>query len=362
MRITSAIAALVSLIALAALGAGSASASVPVELRVATSDGGGTNLADVIQYVATSDTVKTSSGPDCFNPSKQSSGKSYTFGTPTFLGAIWEASQSEPALQPVRLSDADYASFGSLGVCQVHADTPPPYGFFYLKANHQSLQVGANLFTVQPGDQLLAYRTPSDGNTDQELDLSAPVRSAVGVPVQVNVRAYTSPFSSTGATVQERQGATVTGGVSPVTTDQFGNAAVTFPGPGTYNLTASGAYDDIPSQTLSVCVAANPDTECPLERGQEILGSGEPESIKGTDGPDLIKAGDGNDVVKAGAGNDTINVAGGGGDRVYCGGGIDTVTKDKSDKVSKSCEIVNGHRAKKHSKHHGKHKKGKHGK
>ena len=359
MRITSAIAALASLIALAAFGAAGASASVPVELRVASSDGGGSNLADVIQYVPTSTTVKTSSGPDCFNPSKQSSGKSYTFGTPTFLGAIWEASQVEPALQPVRLSDADYANFGSLGVCQVHADTPPPFSFFYLKANHQSLQVGANLFTVQPGDQLLAYRTPSDGNTDQELDLSAPVRSAVGVPAQVNVRAYTSPFSSTGATVQERQGATVIGGSAPVTTDQYGNAAVTFPGPGTYNLTATGAYDDIPSQTLSVCVAANPDTECPLERGQEILGSDEPESIKGTDGPDTIKARDGNDVVKAGAGDDNIVVNGGGSDRVYCGGGFDTVTKDRSDKISKNCEVVNGKRAK-HRKHGKHHRKGKH--
>ena len=84
MRITVSIAALMSLIALAAFGAASAAASVPVDLRVASSDGG--NLADVIQYVPTSTTVKTSSGPDCFNTSKQSSGKSYTFGQPTHAG------------------------------------------------------------------------------------------------------------------------------------------------------------------------------------------------------------------------------------------------------------------------------------
>ena len=359
MRITVSIAALVSLIALAALGASSAAASVPVDLRVASSDAG--NLADVIQYVPTSTTVKTSTGPDCFNTAKQSSGKSYTFGQPTFLGAVWEAAQVEPALQPVRLSDADYATLGAIGICQIHADTPPPFSFFSLYANHQLLQVGSNLFTVEPGDQLVAYRTPTDGNADEQLDLSAPVRSAVGVPVQVNVRSYTSPFSSGGATVQARSGATVTGGVSPVTTDQFGNAAVSFPGPGTYHLTATGDAGDVPSPTLSVCVAANPDAECPLERGQEILGSDEAESIKGTDGPDSIRARDGNDVVKAGAGDDNIVVNGGGSDRVYCGGGTDTVTKDKSDKVSKSCEIVNGKKAKrKHKKHHSKHHKGKH--
>jgi Ca2+-binding RTX toxin-like protein len=361
MRITVSTAALTSLVALAAIGAAGAAASVPVDLRVADNDAGGTNLADVIQYVPTSTTVKTSSGPDCFNPAKQSSGKSYTFGTPTFLGAIWEASQVEPALQPVRLSDADYATFGALGVCQIKADTPPPFSFFALYANHQSLQVGANLFTVQPGDQLLAYRTPSDGTSDEQLDLSAPVRSAVGVPVQVNVRSYTSPFSDTGATVQARSAATVSGGTTPATTDQFGNAAVSFPGPGTFHLTARGDDGDIPSPTLSVCVAANPEVECPLERGQEILGSDEAESIKGTDGPDTIKARDGNDVVKSEAGDDTIVVNGGGNDQVFCGGGFDTVTADKKvDKVSKSCEIVNGKKAKKHRKHRKHHKKGTH--
>jgi hypothetical protein len=356
MRITVSIAALTSLIALAALGAASASASVPVDLRVASSDAGGSNLADVIQFVPGTTTVKTSSGPDCFNPSKQSSGNGYTLGAPTMMGAIWEAAQAEPTLQPVRLSDADYPSFGALAVCQINAKTPP--GFFFLKANHQALQVGADLFNVQGGDQLLAYRTPDDFSTDEELDLTAPVRVAPGVPALVNVRSYTSPFSSVGATVQPREAAIVSGDGAPVTTDKNGNATLTFPSAGTYQLTATGDYNDIPSATLSVCVAAQPETECPFERGREILGSDEPETIKGTDGSDRIKARDGNDVVKAGAGNDLIVANGGGNDQVFCGGGYDTVTRDKkADKVSKSCEVVNGKKAKKHKK---KHKKGKH--
>jgi hypothetical protein len=357
MRITVSIAALASLIALAAIGPAGASASVPVDLRVASSDAGGSNLADVIQYVPGSTTVKTSSGPDCFNPAKQSSGKSYTLPGPTMLGAIWEASQVEPTLQPVRLSDADYASFGALGVCQVNAKTPP--GFFFLKANHQALQVGADLFGVQGGDQLLVYRSPDDFSTDEELELSAPVRVAPGTPVNVNVRSYTSSFSTVGATVQPREGAIVGGDGAPVTTDVGGNATLTFPAPGTYQLTATGDYNDIPSQTLSVCVATQPEVNCPFERGREILGSDEAETIKGTDGNDTIRARDGNDVVKAGAGNDLIVANGGGNDQVFCGGGFDTVTRDKkADKVSKNCEVVNGKKAKKHKKKH--HKKGKH--
>jgi Ca2+-binding RTX toxin-like protein len=351
MRITVSIAALASLIALAAISPAGASASVPVDLRVASSDSG--NLASVIQYVPSTTTVKTSSGPDCFNAAKQSSGKSYTLAAPTMLGAIWEAAQVEPALQPVRLSDADYASFGALSVCQINAKSPP--GFFFLKANHQALQVGADLFNVQGGEQLLAYRTPDDFSTDEELDLSAPVRVATGAPVTVNARSYTSSFSSAGATVQPRAGALVSGDGAPVTTDANGNATLTFPAPGTYQLTATGDYNDIPSPTLSVCVAAQPERECPAERGREILGSDEAEGIKGTDGNDTILPRGGNDGIKSGAGDDLIVANGGGLDRIFCGGGHDTVTRDKQDKVSKSCEVVNGKKAK-----HKKHKKGKH--
>jgi Ca2+-binding RTX toxin-like protein len=272
---------------------------------------------------------------------------------PTMLSAIWEAGQVEPALQPVRLSDANYADFGSLGVCQLNAATPP--GFFYLKANHQSLQVGANLFTVQGGEDLVAYRTPADSTTDEELELSAPVRVAPGVPVTVNVRSYTSPFSSLGATVQPREGAIVNGAGEPARTDVAGNATVTFAAEGVQRLTAVGDPNDIPSRTLTVCVNARPEQACSPERGRVILGSDEPEGIKGTDGDDRIRPRGGKDGIKAAAGADLIIANGGSSDRVFCGGGADTVVRDRKDKVSKSCEIVNGKKAKKK-----KHKKGKH--
>jgi hypothetical protein len=345
MRITVSTLARTAAIALAtgttlAATAISAGASVPVDLRVVSNDSG--NLADVRQYVPATTTVKTFDGPDCFSSANHSSGQSYTLSGPTMLGAIWEAAQVEPALQPVHLSDANYADFGSFGVCQINAKTPP--GFFFLKANHQALEVGANLFAVQGGEDLLAYRTPDDFTADEELDLSAPVRTMPGVPVNVNVRAYTT-------TVQPRPGATVVGADSPAQTDAAGNATVSFVAEGVYQLTAVGDYNDIPSRTLSVCVAAQPERSCPAERGREILGSDEPEGIKGTDGTDVIRPRGGKDGVKAGAGADLIIANGGGRDRIFCGGGKDVVVRDRKDRVSKSCEVVRGHGRKKKGKH-----------
>jgi hypothetical protein len=323
--------------------ASTAGASVPVDLRVASSDGG--NLADVRQYVPNHTTVKTFAGDDCFDPTppiKQSSGNSYPQSAPNMLSAIWEASQSEPALQPVRLSDADYASFGALSVCQISAKSPP--GFFFLKSDHISLSVGADLFPVQGGEKLLAYRTPADFTADEELELSAPVRATPGA-VLVNVRAYSD-------TIKAPTGVTVLGGDAPVQTDTNGNAFVILSSEGVHGLTAVGDYNDIPSQTLTVCVSASPDQVCPDERGREILGSDDAESIKGTDGSDLIKARDGDDLVKAAAGNDVIVVNGGGTDSVFCGDGFDTVNMDQGlDTASKDCEVASIAKAKKCKKH-----------
>ena len=330
-----------------AVTASNAGASVPVDLRVVSNDGG--NLADLVQYVPGTTTVKTFDGPDCFSASNHSSGQSYPLSGPTMLGALWEAAQVVPSLQPIRISDANYADFGALGVCQLNAKAPP--GYFYLKANHQALQVGANLFALQGGEDLLAYRTPDDFSTDDELDLTAPVRTTPGTPVNVNVRAYTS----TTATVEPRAGVTVTGADSPVKTDFAGNAMASFAADGVYSLTATGDYNDIPSPTLTVCVNARPEQACPAERGREILGSDEAEGIKGTDGNDVIRPRGGNDGVKAGGGDDLIVANGGGRDRVFCGGGKDTVIRDAKDVISKSCETVRG-KGKKHK--HGKKRRG----
>jgi len=325
-------------IGLLALCAGPAAASVPVDLRVAADTGG--NLADVRQYVPQTNTIKTFAGDDCFDPTppfKQSSGSSYPQSSPTMLSAIQEASQVVPALQPLRISDADYQSFNALSVCQINVKTPP--GFFFLKSNHQGLIVGSDLFTLVGGEDLLAYRTPPDFSADEELELTAPARTAPGVAITVNVRAYTD-------TLQPRAGATVSGGDSPVQTNAGGNATVVFSSPGQHTLIATADYNDIPSATLSVCVAPDPAKACPSERGREILGSDEAEGIKGTDGPDVIRLRGGDDRVKARGGADRIISKGGGSDFVNCGGGKDVVKRDGKDRLAKNCEKGGGKKGK----------------
>ena len=327
---------------LSVLFASAASASVPVDLRVVSNEAG--NLADVRQYVPASSAVKTFAGDDCFDPTppvKQSSGSTYPQATPTMLAAIWEAGQVKTALQPVRLSDADYASFGALGVCQIGAKTPP--GFFFLKSNHSGLTVGADLFGVVGGEELLAYRTPADFSADEELELTAPTRTAPGAPITVNVRAYTG-------SIAPKPGATVTGGAAAATTDPNGNATVSFGAPGTYRLVATAEYNDIPSAELTVCVAADPAQACPEERGREILGSDEGEGIKGTGGGDTIRPRAGEDRIKARDGADLIVSTGGARDFVDCGGGKDIVVRDGKDKVAKNCEKVKGKKKKKKGK------------
>jgi Ca2+-binding RTX toxin-like protein len=353
MRITVSIAALASLIALAALGSVSASASVPVDIHVATNDGA--QLANLRQYAPSAASVKTYAGDDCFDPTppiKQSSGQTYTQSAPNMLSAVEEASDATPSLQPFKISDADFASFGSLSICNIGAGTPP--GFWFLKTNHVGNTTGADQTFIKPGDQLLFYRSPSDFSADEELSLDAQARTTPGAPIAVHVGSYQGD-----GTLAPDAGATVTGGDAPVTTDSGGNATVAFSAEGPHTLIATEDYNDVPSQALSVCVARVL-SNCAAARGLLILGSHEIDDIFGTAGDDVIKPRAGDDGIRALAGNDIIDVRGGDKDRVNCGGGVDLVKGDKRDKFSKNCErrIRNGKKEKrgKH-KHKGKGKK-----
>lgn len=344
MRITVSTAALVSLIGLAALGATSAAASVPVDIHVATDTGA--QLASVQQYAPSAATVKTYAGDDCIDPTpppKQSSGQTYTQSAPNMLSAVEEAADATPSLQPFRISDADFASFGALTICSIGAPTPP--GFWYLATNHVGNSAGADLTFIKPGDQLTFYRTPSDFTADEELALDAPARTTPDSPIAVQVHSY----AADGA-VSPGVGATVGGGDSPVPVDAAGNATVSFATEGVHTLVASKDYNDIPSEPITVCVARDLD-RCPPVRGLQILGSHEPDQIVGTAGADQIKARGGRDSVRALGGDDRIDVRGGGKDRVNCGGGDDRVKMGKGDKAGKNCE----HRSRSA-------KKGKHGK
>jgi Ca2+-binding RTX toxin-like protein len=348
MRIISGSAAVASLLAVAACSA-SASASVPVDIHVVTNDGA--QLANLRQYAPSAASVRTYAGDDCLDPTppaKQSSGQTYTQAAPNMLSAVEEAADATPSLQPFRISDADFASFGSLSICSIGASTPP--GFWFLKTNHVGNTAGADQTFIKPGDQLLFYRTPADFTADEELGLSAPSRATPGASVAVQVRSYAGD-----GTASPGAGATVTGGDAPVAVDGAGNATVTFSSEGVHTLVATKDYNDVPSEALTVCVARDLST-CPPVRGMLIVGSHEPDEINGTPGADVIKGRGGNDKVRARAGDDRIDVRKGGRDRVNCGGGADSVKADKRDKVAKNCE----RRSRSGKKHkHGKQGRGK---
>ena len=350
MRITVSFAALASLIGLAALCASSAVASVPVDIHVVTNDGA--QLANLRQYAPSAAKVRTYAGDDCIDPTppaKQSSGQTYTQSAPNMLSAVDEASDATPSLQPFRISDADFGTFGALTICSIGAGTPP--GFWFLKTDHVANSTGADQTFIKPDDQLTFYRTPSDFTADEELSLDAPARTTPGSPITAQVRSYTGEGAAAPGT-----GATVTGGDSPAPVDGAGNATVTFSTEGVHTLVASKDYNDVPSQALTVCVARDL-SSCPPVRGLQIIGSHEADVIDGTAGADTIKARAGKDKVRALAGDDRIDVGGGGKDRVNCGAGDDRVKLGKGDKAGKSCE----HRSRsakkgRHGKHKGKHK------
>jgi hypothetical protein len=351
MRITVSMAALASLIALGAFGASSAAASVPVDIHVVTNDGA--QLANLRQYAPSEAKVRTFAGDDCIDPTpppKQSSGQTYTQSAPNMLSALDEASDATPSLQPFRISDADFVTFGSLTICSIGVGVPP--GFWYQATNHVADTAGADQTFIKPGDQLTLYRTPSDFTSDEELTIDAPARTTTGAPITVQVLSH-----KTDGTVGPGSGSTVTGGDAPAPVDGAGNATVTFSTEGVQTLVASKDYNDVPSQALSVCVSRDLDT-CPPVRGLQIVGSHEADVIVGTAGPDQIKARGGKDKVTALAGADRIDVRGGGKDRVNCGAGDDRVKLGKGDKAGKNCE----HRSRsakkgKHGKHKGKPKK-----
>jgi RTX calcium-binding nonapeptide repeat (4 copies) len=348
MRPRSALAVMAALVVGAAFLASGAAASVPVDIHVVTNDGA--QLANLRQYAPSEAKVRTFAGDDCIDPTppaKQSSGQTYTQSAPNMLSAVDEASDATPSLQPFRISDADFASFGSLTICGIGAPTPP--GFWFLKTNHVANSVGADQTFIHPGDQLTFYRTPSDFTADEELGIDAPSRTTPGAQIAVSVRSFQGDGSAGSAA-----GAVVSGGDAPATVDAAGNASVTFSTEGLHTIVASKDYNDVPSEALTVCVARDL-AGCPPARGLQIVGSHEADVIAGTPGADQIKARGGKDKVSALAGDDRIDVRGGGKDTVNCGGGDDRVKLGKGDKAKKSCERRS--RSAKKGRHKGKHKK-----
>jgi hypothetical protein len=316
---------------LLASASGAAAQTVPSDLRVVASNG--RELADVRQYVGRT-VVPTSPDADCFGPGNRGSGNKVTQVGPDALSVVAEASAVKDRLRPLLLTDAFLDDGFGLGVCAIGGLVPPPSGFWYLKINHKNPNLGGSLVTVGPGTETLWYLTPTFP-PGPELVLNAPARTTPGLPVRVEVLAYSDEGVASPAA-----GAVVEGAGAPVATDATGGANVTFSGPGMPVLRATRG-SDIPSQALPVCVA-DPVTQCPELRGREILGTDGPDNIVGTLGVDQVRPRAGNDNIKSRAGGDLIVSRGGGADKVKCGGGKDVVKADKKDRIGKSCEKVKG--------------------
>jgi hypothetical protein len=322
--------AIVATLLLASAG-GAAAQTVPSDLRVVASDG--RELADVRQYVGKT-VVPTSPDADCFGPGNPGSGNKVTQVGPDALSVVVEASAVKDRLRPLLLTDAFLDDGFGLGVCAIGGLVPPPSGFWYLKVNHKNPNLGGSLVTVGPGTETLWYLTPTFP-PGPELVLGAPARTAPGVPVRVEVLAYSDDGVASPAA-----GAVIEGSGAPVIVDASGGANVSFSGPGMPVLRATRG-SDIPSQALAVCVAA-PVTLCPEVRGREILGTDGPDNLVGTLGADQVRPRAGNDNIKSRGGGDLIVSRGGGADKVKCGGGKDVVEADKKDRIGKSCEKVKG--------------------
>jgi hypothetical protein len=325
MRITVSIEALASLLALAALGAASANASVGADLRVLNTEGKA--LAQLRQFTDTAQ-IKTDPDADCFGPGSGGSGRTVTDNGPTALGVVNDAEATQKAIRPVSVTDA--FGFG-LGICGFGGYKADAGHFWYLKMNHVESSVGGDQVKLSGGDDVIWYliRTDSCPPPDffcniSDLQLQAPARAIPNSLVTVHVDA----FSRIGAE-SSAAGAQVDGGTVPVITGPDGNAQVRLGNGGLAQLFATRGRD-IPSQYVPVCLSDDL-SACPAHRGLTIAGS---------DGPDRINGTPGTDKIKARGGADRISVRGGGADTVKCGAGIDIVKADRTDKIAKNCEKV----------------------
>jgi hypothetical protein len=294
-----------------------AAASTTANLRVVNT--AGTTLAD--QSQVTGDvTIKTDPGATCFGP-PGGSGNNVNVPGPSALGIVKDASDSNPALRP--LSVTDQFSFG-LGVCGIGGFTFDfgSSSFWYLKVNHVGSQVSGDHSLLKAGDEVLWYLQPGYA-APNELQLVAPTTAKSGVPFTVTVYAY----SDSGAR-SPVAGALVTGADVPTAGD--GTTAVQL----TRSATLQALHGaDIPSnQEIVACV---PSTQSACGPAQKVARH----RIIGTNGADYIKGTPGPDLVRARASTDRINTRGGLSDIVNCGRGRDKAVVDSTD-ITRRCEKV----------------------
>ena len=311
-------AALAACVIAVTLASTAAAATVPAELRVeATAD---TDLSHGWTYFSDTATLTGDERKPCGGK-----GETHTLEGATALGLLEFARAHNKRLNPLRVSDE--FDFGLLvcGIGPFLADAAENE-FWTYKVNHQGPEVGADQYSLKPGDEVLwvhANYTTGE-NSGNELDLTAPGTVEPGVPFEVTVSEYDLAGTKTpaaGARVQ------VLGG-QQVVADEEGKAEVTLSGDQRKPVLRAYRGSDIPSAGVRVCVG-----RCEKVFKQRFFG---------TSKRDVVEAkGDFAEYVKAGRGPDKIDVSGDSfSDRVVCGGGRDLVVADEDDRIAPSCEKV----------------------
>jgi len=307
-------AALAACIIAIGAAAPAAAATVPAELRVEGS--GDADLTHGWTYFSDTTTLTTDAAEPC-----NGTGRSHTFEGATALGILEHARRYNDRLDPLRVSDQ--FEFGLL-VCGIGAFTSSDQQFWTVKVNHVGLEIAAEQYALEPGDEVLwTYQdTVTGANTGNELELIAPDTVEPNEPFEVTVNEY-----DFGGNRSPAAGAQV-GGAAQVVTDDEGRAEVVLDGDDPSAILRAYRGTDVPSAPVRVCVG----------RCDRIA----KERIFGTAARDVIRArGDYAEYVRAGAGRDRINVRGDSfSDRVRCGPGRDTVLADAEDRVGRGCERV----------------------
>ena len=276
-------------------------------------------------------TVPTTPDADCFGP-PGGSGAEFSYDRPTALSLLATAARTSRSVRPLALTD----QFGfGLGICGIGGvDAVSGESFWYVKVNHEESSVGADQIVLRNGDEALfylaadAYPNPNPA----ELELSAPARARSGSTFRVRAveHACTTDQSTfeTSCETRPAAGVTVTGASAPTAAD--GVAEVAAGAAGERRLSASRGTD-IPSETLTVCVADDL-AACPAARGERLVGSPDGDRIKGTRG---------DDVIRSRGGDDKVDLRRGGADRLDCGPGRDTVLLERTqgdDRLARDCE------------------------
>jgi hypothetical protein len=304
---------------------------VVANLRVLTPN---TTLEPGASYVTDSESLKTDPKALCFIGGAGGSGDRVRMEGPTALGIVRSALDWNQALDPISVTD----EFGfGLGVCGIGGKKGNSERFWSLALNHVDPAMSGDQVQLSDGDEVLWYLTTFPVPPELEItEWPAGVNSAGNIPVSVVEHSCTTdsepPFEVHCTTETDVDGATITGGDSPVTTTD-GQASVPV-SDGKVALQAT-LGSDIPSNIAKVCVSEQ-EGACP--------GADDPHgaTIYGRDKADRFSGTPGWDRIKAGGGDDRIDLTDGGVDHVNCGGGHDRVRVDVpgDDHISRNCERV----------------------